>query len=163
MTEHNRPLDYIQPQITVFKQDVNLRVQMKEELGKMLKLMVQWHLEEFVRLYLKLKKNPVTLGEFIAYVTDALPRMENKEICYLKTMPEGRVYMFKRAYCYYSDETWRKCPHFRCLVKFQCCDLPCPYGPDYYADPFEVLSEDEKAALAAYKRHVDEENCGKQN
>jgi len=131
MTEHNRPLDYVQPDLRDSKQDVNPRVQMKEELDKMLKLMVQWHLEEFVRLYLKMMKNPVTLGEFIAYITDALPKMEDKEICYLKTMPDGKIYIFKRAFCWEGVETWRKCPHFRCLVQFKCCDLPCPYNEDY--------------------------------
>jgi hypothetical protein len=136
---------------------------MKEELGKMLKLMVQWHLEEFVRLYLKMMKNPVTLGEFIGYIIDVLPKMEDKEICYLKTMPEGRIYMFKRAYCWYPVETWRKCPHFRCLVKFQCCDLPCEYSPDYYNDPLDDLDEDEKAGLLAYKKQQKEENFGKQS
>jgi len=163
MTERERPLDYVQPHVTDFKQDVNLRVQMKEELSKLLKVIVQWHLEEFVRLYLKIMKNPITLGEFIAYVTDALSKMEDKEICYLKRMPDGKIYIFKRAFCWEGVRNWKKCPEFRCLVQFPCCDLPCPNGDNYYENPLENLDEDKKRELKSFMKRLEEENSGKQN
>jgi len=163
MTERERPLDYVQPHVTDFKQDVNLRVQMKEELSKLLKVIVQWHPEEFVRLYLKMMKNPITLGEFIAYITDALSKMEDKEICYLKRMPDGKIYTFKRAFCWEGVRNWKKRPEFRCLVQFPCCDLPCPNGDNYYENPLESLDEDKKRELKSFMKRLEEENSGKQN
>jgi hypothetical protein len=136
---------------------------MKEELSKLLKVIVQWHLEEFVRLYLKIMKNPITLGEFIAYVTDALSKMEDKEICYLKRMPDGKIYIFKRAFCWEGVRNWKKCPEFRCLVQFPCCDLPCPNGDNYYENPLENLDEDKKRELKSFMKRLEEENSGKQN
>jgi hypothetical protein len=163
VTALDMPQDYIQMEITDFLQDVKLPVQIKEELNNKLKSAVQWHLEKFVKLYLKLIKDPPTLGVFFAYITDSLPKMEDKEVCYLKRMPDGKIYVFKRAYCWEGIEAWKKCPEFRCLVQFPCCDLPCPYSSDHYVDPFEGLDQDEEAAIISHKEQQDKENSEKQS
>jgi hypothetical protein len=163
VTEEDRPLDYVQLHITDFTQDAELPVQAKEELNRMLKLVVQWHLEEFVRLYLKLMKNPFTLGTFLAHITDSISKMEDKGICYLKRMPDGNIYAFKRAYCWEGVRNWKKCPEFRCSVKFPCCDLPCPNGDDYYENPIDNLDEYQKKELKSFMKKLEEENSGKQS
>jgi hypothetical protein len=124
--------------------------------------MVQWHLEEFIRLYLKLMKDPMTLGTLFAYIIDSVSKMEGKEICYLKRMPDGSIYVFKRAYCWEGLQAWKQCPHFRCLIISPCSDLPCPDGPYFKIDPYEGLTRQEKAALIADKIRMGAENCGKQ-
>jgi hypothetical protein len=163
MIEDEEPKNYIQPYITDFRRDVDIRAQKRIELRRRLKLVVQWHLEEFVRLHLMLMQDPMTLGTLLGYITDSLSKMEDKEICYLKRMPDGMTYVFKRAYCWEGVKNWKKCPEFRCLVQFPCCDLPCPNGDHYYDDPFENLTEDQKRELRSFIKRLEEESSGKQN
>ena len=70
MTALDMPQDYIQMQITDFVQDVKLPVQIKEELNDKLKLAVQWHLEKFVKLYLKLIKDVEKRREVIELIEE---------------------------------------------------------------------------------------------
>jgi len=126
MTHLDLSQSYIQTHIVDFINESDPYLRIQEEVNKKLKLTIQWHLEELVRLYLKPKKNPPSVETFFAYISEALPKMEGKRICYLKKMPDSSTHMFKRIFCYESDEAWRSCPQIRCPIVFPCWQ-ECPY------------------------------------
>ena len=94
----------------------NLKLPTPKELAKRrIRVKAKWHLEEFFRLFLdSVDKNSIDGQIVFLYILRTLKKMENRDICYIKTMPNKRPRIFKKFYCYLGLEKWKKCPEYFC-------------------------------------------------
>ena len=73
------------------------------------------HLEEFFRIKLEhMTKNSVELERVLAHIYIVLRGLEEKGVCYLKTMANGKTRIFKQYYCQKGLEDWKKCKRYKC-------------------------------------------------
>jgi len=119
----------------------------QKETGRILQVMMQWHLRNYVRLYLKLWGSPQNLATFHKDIDEALDKMETEGVCFLKTIPSSGTYMFKQISCYLDTEYWKKCPHFLCQINFPCCDS-CPVEQEE-----ETKEQEENSSQAISNEH----------
>lgn len=150
MIETTWPLDVGQMLITDFLEGAQVNVQ--HVIEDKMKLKVQGYLEKFVKSYLRWMKEPQNLEVFHGFIDQELIEMENREACFYKTMPDGSVYLFKKAFRYCEFQQWKKCPEFRCLIEFPCCD-ECQYiGWNYFTE--DVPSEIEQRNLECSEEDI---------
>jgi len=114
---------------------------------------VKWHLKEFYRLLLKSSdKNSVEWTRVSALANKTLKEMEEEGICYFRKMPNGKTRVFKKVYCLYGPEEWKKCPEYFCPGWRSKDKSKCPHIPCEPEDTTE--SELEIAETAVYKEET---------
>jgi len=121
---------YSQPCIDDFI-DENIKPPIRKKLHrKYLRAKARSCLEEFFQLFLEsLGKNSIEVQRVSAYMNDAMKKMEEKGIFYMKTMKNGRAKIFKKLYCCLGLNVWKKCPEYSCLI-WPCDEnSTCPYDP----------------------------------
>lgn len=86
------------------------------------------HLKKFIQLFLEsLDRNAIELSRVSAFTSKILNEMEIEGICYLKRMPNGRIYLFKKLLCCCTVKKWKECPKFHCPIWPCNEDLECPH------------------------------------
>lgn len=86
------------------------------------------HLKEFYRFVLEsIDKNSISLVLIAGLANQTQREMEAEGVCYFKKMPNNEVRVFKKVYCCFELEDWKKCPEFKCLA-WPCYNFPeCPH------------------------------------
>jgi len=114
----------------------NIKLLIRKKLRrKYLRAKARSRLEEFFQLLFEsLEKNSIDVQRVSAYMNDAMKKMEEKGIFYMKTMKDGRTRIFKKFYCCVGLNVWKKCPEHRCLI-WPCDEnSTCPHDP-YHGEP----------------------------
>jgi len=100
----------------------------KKLMNRRLRKNAKRHFEKGIRHLLEsINGNSVDYHKFVLFFIRTLRKMEDKNVCYIKAMPDKRPRIFKRFYCCYDLEVWKKCPEYRCVIWPCNEETECPH------------------------------------
>jgi hypothetical protein len=122
---YQKKLDYLYKRLT--EEDV------KRKENRRIINEAKLHLRLYISLMLKTrgkyKSTPIKV--FAAIVIRTLYDMDKEELIHLKEIG-GQTRVYKNFYCPIDRNAWKKCPEWKCSVKYEDDDwASCKYTPDY--------------------------------